>query len=114
VLFAMAAYAAGAVALADGDAQRGLLALQQALHSWQELEAPYEAARTRVLLSEAFRALNDPESAALELAAARDAFVRLDARPDLARVDVLAGAYSHRWTWTHRARGTSASPRCGW
>ena len=91
VLFAMAAYAAGAVALADGDAQRGLLALQQALHSWQELEAPYEAARTRVLLFEAFRALNDPESAALELAAARDAFVRLDARPDLARVDVLAG-----------------------
>ena len=79
------------MALADGDAQRGLLALQQALQSWQELEAPYEAARTRVLLFEAFRALNDPESAALELAAARDAFVRLDARPDLARVDVLAG-----------------------
>ena len=91
LLFAMAAHAAGAVALADGDAERGLLPLRQALHSWQELEAPYEAARTRVLLSEAFRALNDPESAALELAAARDAFVRLDARPDLARVDVLAG-----------------------
>jgi DNA-binding CsgD family transcriptional regulator/tetratricopeptide (TPR) repeat protein len=91
VLFAMAAYAAGAVALADGDAQRGLLASRHALHTWQELEAPYEAARTRVLLFEAFRALNDPESAALELAAARDVFVRLDARPDLARVDVLAG-----------------------
>ena len=91
VLLAMAAQAAGAVAVAEGDAQRGLLALRRALHSWQELEAPYEAAQTRVLLSEACRALGDAETADLELAAARDSFVSLGARPDVARVDALAG-----------------------
>jgi hypothetical protein len=41
----MAAKAAGAVAAADGEAQRALLALRRALHSWQQLEAPYEAAQ---------------------------------------------------------------------
>jgi DNA-binding NarL/FixJ family response regulator len=87
----MAAQAAGAVAVAEGDAQRGLLALRRALHSWLELEAPYEAAQTRVLLSEACRAVGDAETADLELAAARDSFVSLGARPDVARVDALAG-----------------------
>jgi hypothetical protein len=38
----MAAKAAGAVAAAEGDAQRALLALRRALRLWQELEAPYE------------------------------------------------------------------------
>jgi ATP/maltotriose-dependent transcriptional regulator MalT len=91
VLFAMAAQAAGTVAVADGDAQRALLALRRALQLWQELEAPYESARTRVFLSAACRALGDGETAALELAAARDAFVWLGARPDVARVDALTG-----------------------
>jgi DNA-binding CsgD family transcriptional regulator len=91
VLFAMAAQAAGTVAAAEGDAQRALLALRRALQLWQELEAPYEAARTRVFLSVACRALGDGETAALELAAARDAFVWLGARPDVARVDAHTG-----------------------
>jgi DNA-binding NarL/FixJ family response regulator len=91
VLFAMAAQATGTVALAEGDAQRALLALRRALRLWQELEAPYEAARTRVFLSAACRALGDGETAALELAAARDAFVWLGARPDIARVDAHTG-----------------------
>jgi 2-polyprenyl-6-methoxyphenol hydroxylase-like FAD-dependent oxidoreductase/DNA-binding CsgD family transcriptional regulator len=91
VLFAMAAKAAGVVAAAEGDAQRALLALRRALHLWQELEAPYEAAQTRVLLSEACRALGDGETADLELAAAREAFTWLRAGPDIARVETLAG-----------------------
>jgi DNA-binding NarL/FixJ family response regulator len=91
VLFAMAAKAVGAVAVAEGDAQRGLLALRRALHLWQELEAPYEAAQTRVLLSAACRALGDAETAVLELATARDALVSLGARPDVTRVDALSG-----------------------
>jgi ATP/maltotriose-dependent transcriptional regulator MalT len=91
VLVAMAAQAAGAVAAAEGDTHRALLALRRAMHSWQELEAPYEAAQTRVLLSDACRALGDGETAVLELAAARDAFVWLGARPDVARIDALAG-----------------------
>ena len=38
---------------------------------WQELEAPYEAARVRVLMGLACRALGDDDMAALELEAAR-------------------------------------------
>jgi DNA-binding CsgD family transcriptional regulator len=91
VLFAMAAQAIGTVAVAEGDARRALLELRRALQLWQELEAPYEVARTRVFLSAACRALGDEETAALELAAARDTFVWLGARPDVARVDALIG-----------------------
>jgi tetratricopeptide (TPR) repeat protein len=50
VLRAMAAQARGAVALAAGDARAALVALRQAGHAWQELDAPYEAARVRVLV----------------------------------------------------------------
>jgi len=91
VLFAMAAQAIGTVAVAERDARRALLELRRALQLWQELEAPYEVARTRVFLSAACRALGDEETAALELAAARDTFVWLGARPDVARVDALIG-----------------------
>ena len=37
----------------------------------------------------ACRALGDDDSAALELEAARDIFVRLGAAPDLARIDAI-------------------------
>ena len=56
---------------------------------WQELEAPYEVARVRVLLGLACRALGDDDTAALELEAARGVFAQLGAAPDLARVDSL-------------------------
>ena len=103
VLFAMAAKAAGVVAAAEGDAQRALLALRRGLHLWQELEAPYEAAQTRVLLSMACRALGDGETADLELAAAREAFIWLRAGPDIARVETLAGR-THRDAYALTAR----------
>jgi ATP/maltotriose-dependent transcriptional regulator MalT len=90
-LFAFSAQAAGAVAVAEGDVDRGLLALRRALGSWHELEAPYEEARTRVLLAGACRALGDDDGAALELGAAREVFAGLGARPDVARVDSLLG-----------------------
>jgi DNA-binding NarL/FixJ family response regulator len=57
---------------------------------WQEIEAPYEAARTRVLIGLACRAVGDHDTAALELEAARSVFAELGAAPDLARVDSLA------------------------
>jgi DNA-binding CsgD family transcriptional regulator len=84
------AYARGAVELAAGNAQAALVALREAWHVWQELEAPYEAARTRVLIGLACRALGDDDTAALELEAARDVFVELEAGPDVARVGSLA------------------------
>jgi DNA-binding CsgD family transcriptional regulator len=90
-LGAMAAGARGAVALAAGDAGDALVALRAALRVWQELAAPYEEGRSRVLAGLACRALGDEDSAALEFAAARRAFAALGARPDLARLGRLAG-----------------------
>jgi DNA-binding CsgD family transcriptional regulator len=94
-LDAMSAHAEGAVDVAEGDARAALLALRRAWQTWQELEAPYEAARVRVLLGLACRALGDDDTAALELEAARGVFERLGAAPDMAYLDSLAsGAVS--------------------
>jgi len=90
-LVAMSAHARGAVALAEGEAEAALVALRAALQAWQELEAPNEAARTRVLVGLACAAVGDDDTAALELEAARHVFERLGARPDLARLDLLTG-----------------------
>jgi DNA-binding CsgD family transcriptional regulator len=90
MLGAMVAYARGACELARGDAQAALLALRSAAQLWQELDAPYEAARARLLVGLACRELGDQDTAALELDAARGAFAELGAAPDLARVDLLA------------------------
>jgi DNA-binding CsgD family transcriptional regulator len=90
MLDAMVAYARGATELADGEARAALGSLRQAWHMWQELEAPYDAARARVLLGLACRALGDEDAATLELEAARDAFAQLGAAPDLDRIESLA------------------------
>ena len=50
LLSAMAARADGAVLLAEGNAQAALAALRQAWTAWHALDAPYEAARARVLI----------------------------------------------------------------
>ena len=96
MLSAIAAYERGAVELAGGNAAGALEFLRRALDAWRTLEAPYEAARTRVLIAEACRALDDSEACALELEAALADFVRLGARPDAARVErLLGGAAGH-------------------
>jgi ATP/maltotriose-dependent transcriptional regulator MalT len=91
MLTALVAHAQGAVHVAEGDAQAALVALRSAREIWHALEAPYETARTRVLVAEACRALGDDEAAALELEAARSIFARLGAKADLARLDARAG-----------------------
>jgi len=88
-LSAVAADAKGAVFLADGDARSALGALRDACAVWQELGAPYEAARTRVLIGLACRALGDEDTAQMELAGARRTFEQLGAVPDLNRVGDL-------------------------
>ena len=95
-LDAMSAHAEGAVDVAEGDARAALLALRRAWQMWQELEAPYEAARVRVLLGLACRALGDDDTAVLELEAARGVFERLGAAPDLAYLDSLASGAAPR------------------
>jgi DNA-binding CsgD family transcriptional regulator len=86
MLTALVAHAQGAVHLAEGDAQAALVALRKARETWHALEAPYEIARTRVVIGEACRALGDDEAAAFELEAARAIFDRLGAKPDLMRL----------------------------
>lgn len=87
VLEAQAAQAQGAVALAEDDARAALPPLRRAFEGWQHVEAPYEAARVRVLLGMACLALGDTEGGGLELEAARSVFERLGAAPDLAHID---------------------------
>ena len=90
MLGALLAHARGSVELAAGEAQPALVALREALEGWQELDAPYEVARTRALVGEACRVLGDEEGFALELGAAKTVFEHLGALPDAARVDSLA------------------------
>jgi DNA-binding CsgD family transcriptional regulator len=87
---AAAAQATGAVLLAEGEAGSALDTLRRAWAGWHGLDAPYEAARVRVLVGLACRALGDEEGAAMELDAARWVFDQLGAVPDLARVTDLA------------------------
>ena len=88
MLEAIVAHAEGAVALAESDASGALARLRHAQRIWHELDAPYEVARTRELIAQGCSALGDHEAGALELAAARELFERLGARPDLARVSM--------------------------
>jgi DNA-binding CsgD family transcriptional regulator len=90
MLGAMVAHARGAVHLARGEPAAALGPLRQALGVWQELDAPYEVARTRELIGLACHALGDDETATLELEAAGAAFEELRAAPDAARVAALA------------------------
>ncbi len=91
LLWAMSAQADGAVRLAEDDARGAVEALHSAQSFWQELRAPYEVARVRVLLASACRRLGDADTARMELAAAREVFAEVGARPELARLDELAG-----------------------
>jgi DNA-binding CsgD family transcriptional regulator len=80
-LEAMAAHARGAVSLATDDPQGALGPLRRAALIWQELDAPYHAARARRLIGLACRALGDEDAAALELESAQEALAALTARP---------------------------------
>lgn len=89
-LHGLSAHVMGAVLLAEGDPGAALGTLRRAWRGWHELQAPYEAARTRVLLARACRAVGDDDGAEMELDAARSAFVGLGAMPDVAMVASLS------------------------
>ncbi|MEU2230582.1 helix-turn-helix transcriptional regulator [Streptomyces vietnamensis] len=90
LLRAASAHARGAVLLAEEDAAAALDALLDACRVWGELEAPYDRARSLVLLALARRRLGDTGTARLEWDVARQVFRTLGAAPDLARLDALA------------------------
>ena len=76
---AVAAYATGAVLLAEGEPGPALRSIRRARTRWVELDAPHEAARARRLVGLACRALGDERSAEQELEAAHAELVRLGA-----------------------------------
>jgi DNA-binding CsgD family transcriptional regulator len=86
----LSAHAAGSVSLAEGNVRAALATLRQAWAGWRELDVLYEAARVRVLIGLACRALGDEDGAEMELDAARSVFQLLGAVPDLARVEELS------------------------
>lgn len=88
-LDALAHQAQGAVLLADGGAGESLGPLRAACRLWHDIDAPYDGARTRLLLARAYRALGDEDAAALELDAAHMTFEHLGAVPDARRADEL-------------------------
>ncbi len=91
-LCATCTQARGSVALAEGHPLAAAESLREAAAAWQELGAPYELARCRVLLALAYRDLGDVEGAQLELDAAAEVFERLRAAHDVARVASLRRA----------------------
>jgi DNA-binding CsgD family transcriptional regulator len=100
LLEGITARADGEVLLAEGHAGAALRTLREAWKRWQELDAPFDAARVRVSIATACRVLGDHESADLEVAAARRVFEDLGAAPALAEldrlVDVAPGGLSPR------------------
>ena len=91
-LDAIAAHAGGAVLLASDDPRAALAALRRASAAWHDLDAPYEAARARLLIATACRQLGDHDTASLELDAARATFQRLGATLDLNALPTLQPA----------------------
>jgi DNA-binding NarL/FixJ family response regulator len=89
-LRALSAQATGAVLLDEGQPGAALALLRQAGSTWRELEAPYQAARARVQVGLACRALGDEDAAAMELDAARQVFQQLGALPDIKLVSQLS------------------------
>ena len=86
---ASAAYASGIVALLRGDPSEAITRARDARRLWREIDAPYEAAISTVLLAEARSAAGEREAATLELENARATFERLGATPEVARTDAL-------------------------
>jgi class 3 adenylate cyclase len=82
----------GAVEVAAGNRSAAVSSLRGAVQSWTSLAAPYDAARTRLLLALAYEADGAPERAILELHAARSAFERLGAALDLRRTEARLAA----------------------
>src|SRR6185369_1570071 len=82
-LRALASRANGAVLLAESKSEEALPILRQSLELWRELDAPYDAARVRVLIGKVCHDRGDVEQAAMEIDAAHRAFEQLGALHDL-------------------------------
>ena len=77
LLYARSSYATGSILLAEGNARAALAAPRRSAAGWRDLDAPYEGARTHVVIALACRALGDEGSTEMELDAARSVFQQL-------------------------------------
>lgn len=84
---AQADRAHGTVLVAEGRADDALPVLRRAWVAWRSMEAPYEAALTRVVVATAARTMGDGDAAGMELDAARHVFSDLGALADLEDLD---------------------------
>jgi tetratricopeptide (TPR) repeat protein len=84
-LAASASLARGRVLLADGDAAGAEESLSESVQLWNEVGAPYEAARARLGLAAAHEATGSEHRACLEREAARTILDGIRARPSVTR-----------------------------
>jgi DNA-binding CsgD family transcriptional regulator/tetratricopeptide (TPR) repeat protein len=88
-LNALIAAAEGHVRLANGQPREAFAPLRNALTVWQDLNAPFEAARVRVLMGCACHELGDKDGAEMEWDTASRVFRQFGAAPALAAVEAL-------------------------
>jgi class 3 adenylate cyclase len=86
---ANAASCEGLVLLAEGRFADAGTRLREAIGLWSGVDAPYETARMRLALADAYRRENQNDRAAVEARTARDAFERLGAAPDLRHAEAV-------------------------
>ena len=84
-------YAVAVAELAQGAAEPALQAARRAMQAWSQLSAPYEFARSRILVGRALRLLGDEESAVADLAAARRVLADIGAGPAEQEAAALLG-----------------------
>jgi class 3 adenylate cyclase len=88
---ASAAWARGLLQLAEGQAEAAQQSFRGSAALWAELDAPYETARARMGLADAYRAAGNEGRAVLEYRAALASFDRLGAAPDARRATEALG-----------------------
>jgi class 3 adenylate cyclase len=91
--------ARGQISLAERDWDGAVDALKRARSDWQEVGAPYETARARMLLGIAYQRRGESEGATVELEGALGTFDQLGARPDAERTRELLGKVEMRRTF---------------
>ena len=91
-LRATALAATGAVEVAEGATANGTRTLRSAVQAWLEFGSPYEAARARLRLAEAYAAAGQPDDALTEAESARATFEEMGATPGLRRTEALIAA----------------------
>ncbi len=86
---ASAAHRRADLAMADARPEDAIQDLPRAIRAWNELQMPYEAALSRLLLAEAQHSVGNNTAARLEMESARSGFERLGAAVDIERVERL-------------------------